>query len=146
MTIIPALSVTRPWPTFIASRLKPIENRTWTTSYRGPMWLHAANSWQGAALDFASQLGIEIGSWEKRDYPTGIVALVDLVDICDAHNSRPARGCECGPWAMIGQYHWRIGNVRPLPAPVPCKGALKLWAPPAEVLAAITALGVGVDA
>lgn len=129
MRRIPALSVGRPWPTFIVDGHKPVENRTWTTGYRGPMWLHASNAWNGAALDFAWQLDVEAQSWDKADYPTGILALVDLVDVCNAHLRRPAEGCLCGLWAAMGQYHWRVENVRPLPGPVPCKGSLGLWYP-----------------
>jgi len=45
----------------------------------------------------------------------------------------PDTGGMCSPWAVIGQYHWQLANVRPLAEPVPCKGALKLWCLPGDV-------------
>jgi hypothetical protein len=51
-----------------------------------------------------------------------VVAVVDLVGIC----TDSAR-CYCGPWAAIGQNHWRLENVRPLAEPVPARGAQGLW-------------------
>ena len=35
-----ALSVRQPWAELILTGRKTIELRTWTTSYRGPLWLH----------------------------------------------------------------------------------------------------------
>ena len=135
-----ALSVTRPWPTFMFRRdepVKTIENRTWFTPYRGPLLIHAARSWQGSALDFVWQkFGLTGLSWDQHDYPLGIVGLVDVVDVCAAE-IRPGRVCECGGWAAFGQYHWRIANPRPLVEPVPCKGSLGLWVPPADVMDAV---------
>lgn len=40
------------------------------------------------------------------------------------------------PWAF-GPWAWLLGDVRQLPAPVPCKGALGLWRVPADVEAAV---------
>jgi hypothetical protein len=36
-----ALSVRQPWARAIVTGLKPIENRTWQTNYRGPLLIHA---------------------------------------------------------------------------------------------------------
>ena len=37
-----------------------------------------------------------------------------------------------GDWAD-GRYAWRIGNVKQLPKPIPCRGFQKLWELPAEI-------------
>ena len=37
-----ALSIKQPWLAAILSGWKPVENRTWDTSYRGPLLLHAS--------------------------------------------------------------------------------------------------------
>jgi activating signal cointegrator 1 len=34
-----------------------------------------------------------------------------------------------------GRYAWVCTNVRPLPEPIPCRGALGLWDVPAEIAA-----------
>lgn len=131
----PVLSVARPWSTWLAAGIKDIENRTWTTNYRGPMWIHAAKSWNDDATDIAEQI---LGDWviedlrfsvRTDDHPTGILALVDLTGVCE--RGRDFRnGCaECGPWAAHGQYHMRIANPRPLTEPIPARGRLGLWRP-----------------
>ena len=139
----PVLSVTRPWSTWLASGIKPIENRTWATNYRSPLWIHAAKSWDDDAHDFAESIGgsltddqIMLLGWRgphPDEYPTGILALVDLASICYARDADLA--CTCGPWAIDDQYHWRITNPRPLTEPIPARGRLGLWWPDPDLQA-----------
>ena len=37
-----ALTIRQPWADLIMSGAKDVENRTWSTSYRGRLWIHAA--------------------------------------------------------------------------------------------------------
>ncbi len=142
-----ALSITRPWPELILRCGKSVENRTWKTSYRGPILLHAAQSWAVNARPFAEyvelalgrDLGVSAVARKASEHPTGIVGVADLVDVCSAEMA-PAHGrvadpgwpCSCGPWAMAAQHHWRLANVRRFAEPVPCRGALGLWTVPNE--------------
>jgi activating signal cointegrator 1 len=48
---------------------------------------------------------------------------------------------DCAP----GRYGWALADVRPLPEPLPCRGALGLWAVPAEVRARLIELTEGGD-
>lgn len=142
MSSLRALSITRPWSELILRHGKNIENRSWGTGHRGPLLVHGAKSWQGAAVDYAENLGIDGLSWQKADYPTGIVGLVDVVGLCSL--SVGGNPCDCGKWAAHGQCHWRLADPRPLPEPVPCNGALGLWTPTPDVMAAVLAQGVAV--
>lgn len=132
-----ALSITRPWTELILRHGKTVENRTWATLYRGPLLVHAAKSWQGNAVAYAGEIGVEI-SWDPADYPLGIVGLVDLVGICGTQIDHPKLVCDCGPWAAAGHYHWKLANPRPFGQPIACNGALHLWTPGAETAALIT--------
>lgn len=136
---IPALSITRPWSELILRHGKDVENRSWSTPHRGPLLIHGAKSWQGAAVGYAEELGIEGLPWSKADYPTGLLGLVDVVSVCDkATPGRILRDyCLCGPWAAHGQYHWRLANPRPFAEPIPCNGQLGLWRPPGNLLDAL---------
>lgn len=49
----------------------------------------------------------------------------------------PHHGVGCDPWAVRGQFHWELDDVRPLPDPVPCRGALGLWRLPEDVEKAV---------
>jgi hypothetical protein len=143
-----ALSITRPWPKLIIRCGKRVENRTWTTHHRGLLLLHAAQSWEPTALTLAAQaqwnlgedLGVDRLSRRDADHPTGIVAVAELVDVCGVTVGTDQGTCpQCGPWAFAGQYHWRLDQVRPLPEPIPCRGALGLWTPDPTVVEQVTA-------
>lgn len=137
MRRIPALSIWRPWTTLILSLGKDVENRGWTTSHRGPVWIHGAKAWQELDLDWVqNQAGIEPRLvWTPTDHPTGILGLVDLVGVCDTDIDLNRVTCDCGIWANPGQYHWRLANPRPLPEPVPHRGFQGLWYPTGDAAA-----------
>lgn len=39
-----ALSLRQPWAWLVAAGIKPVENRTWPTKFRGRFYIHAAKS------------------------------------------------------------------------------------------------------
>jgi hypothetical protein len=138
--IPPALSLHRPWSELILRCGKNIENRSWRTAYRGPLLIHSAKPWSGDALDFAQdvELALDRDLGVSRlprhdDAPTGIVGVVDLVDVCDVGVYPRLRGDQCGLWAMPDQYHWQLANPRPFAEPIPCPGRQQLWTPPADL-------------
>lgn len=152
-----SITVRPPWSWAISHGPKRIENRTWQRPCRGLLAIHAGKGWdedgedsllvQRAWLDAGHELRTLMP--KRAGIPMGaVVAVADLVDICGAQMRSFIPGdCLCGPWAMRGQYHWRLANVRPLAEPVPCRGALGLWTLPDEVEAAVMAqLGEQVSA
>lgn len=145
---IPALTLWRPWTTCFTALPEPVakrhENRSWGTSYRGPVFLHAGQRWDPHALRVARQIVQQSGlnldallSASQSDHPTGIVAVAELRDVCSGSRWSRSIRCGCGPWAAPGQRHWRFADVRVLPQPVPCRGGQQLWYPPADALAAV---------
>lgn len=139
------LSISRPWAGMIVHGSKPIENRSWGTGYRGRLLLHAAKSWDPGAFRFAAGFGGAHGmSHRNADHQTGIIAVATLVDVCSNTLFGPGettgRACDCGPWAIPGQLHWRLVDVTPLPEPVPCRGSLGLWTPPPQATATVREL------
>ena len=126
-----ALTIQQPWAWCIASGHKLIENRSWTTSYRGPLAIHAGKTVDKANVPMVTNLLVELGVLpdltaevpDRHLAVTGaVVAVVELVGIC----SDSAR-CYCGVWGAIGQHHWKLRNVRPLAEPLPTRGAQGLW-------------------
>lgn len=85
-----ALTLHQPWASLIALGVKTIETRSWSTSYRGPLAIHAAarkptdvmvGEWESS--DFGSA-GWEMRNPEGRgvDLPFGaIIATCELVDV-----------------------------------------------------------------
>jgi hypothetical protein len=130
---VKALSITRPWPALILPAGKDVENRTWPTGYRGPLWIHAAQFWDRHAIGWAEHRGLVLAravSTDPRDQPTGLVGLVELVDVTVHDRSR---------WAIGGMWHWSLRHPHLLALAVPCRGRLGLWELPDDAAAAVTA-------
>ena len=127
---IKCLSVRQPYASwlvnpkkFINAQIAPkrIENREWTTDYRGPLLIHASKAFEDDAIDHWLRRCPELGnavSLEKQDYPLGaIVGLVDLVDVVTSGSD---------PW-FCGSYGWVLANAMVFDTPVPWRGSLKLF-------------------
>ncbi|ANZ35293.1 hypothetical protein BBK82_03560 [Lentzea guizhouensis] len=132
------LTVRQPWAWAIAAGYKTIENRTWTTSHCGELGIHAGIRWDDDredavrfVRDTARALGHTLPHTMKDAWPLTssgyVLAVVDLVGICDVSLHRPDISCGCGPWAIPGQAHWRLESPRVLDKPLAAKGQLQLW-------------------
>ena len=117
------LSVRPAWAWSIIRGPKRIENRTWLTSYRGPLLIHASKS----------RLDIQQCRDLVRDLPPddalvfgaaiGIVDLVDIVPLADVRNDPFAEGPRC----------WILENPRPI-EPIPMNGRLMLFETPDHLI------------
>jgi len=105
-----AITIKQPYASLIMAGIKDVENRTWPTSHRGTLVIHAGKGIVREAMDEHGHL--------VAQYPAGaIIGTVELVDcVTDSASD----------WAMEGHYHWILANPRPC-APVPADGKLSLW-------------------
>ena len=146
-----ALTVQQPWAWAIFHG-KAIENRTQQWTYRGPLAIHAGLRWAGSGAD--SPLVQDV--YERADRIGGAIvgggrgvlgAFLGVVDLVDVH---PSAGC-CAPWGESAYVehggrerrqivHLVLENPRLLAEPIPCKGALGLWTPPADIAEQLAAL------
>lgn len=120
-----ALTIKQPWAQLIVRGLKPVENRTWSTNYRGPLLIHAAATDDRTPLrSIERQYGVSI----RRDllHRGVIVAVVELVDIVTDHPS---------PFFQ-GPYGWVLRNIRPLPS-MPMRGQMSIYDPPPHIRNAV---------
>jgi hypothetical protein len=135
-----ALSVRAPWWWFILHAGKDIENREWSTDFRGTIYLHASKWWslEAATEDTAAARtcyersgfktgGKEFTFRELRDLGGHIVGQVDVVD-CVAQSR--------SPW-FFGRYGFVLANPIAYANPVPCKGMLGFFTPPEDIQAAL---------
>lgn len=132
-----ALSLWQPWATAIAAGVKRIETRHWSTSYRGPLAIHAAKHWDSEQREFAS-IEHTLGRLPKRIPFGAIVAVCDLVDVrsTDELIHTEAVGTielNYGNYSP-GRFGWLLENVRALTEPVPFKGAQGLFTVPDALL------------
>jgi len=102
--------------------LKDVENRTWATSYRGPVLIHASQRPDAITPgEIERRFGVRPTGEQRLG---GVVGVADLVDCVRSHSSR---------WAAASHWHFVLRNPRPLPF-IKWKGALSLRAAPAELL------------
>lgn len=115
--LLRALSIRQPWAWLIIQGIKDIENRDWTTRFRGPVLIHA-----GKRLDDGFEDALD-WPWHDIERPDdfafgGIVGQAEIVDCVVASSSR---------W-FCGRYGFVIRNARPLPF-CPCRGMLGFFTP-----------------
>jgi hypothetical protein len=129
---VPALTLLNPWGHLIAHGGKNIENRTWSPPRSVKrLLIHAGKGWDAEAIPRAHTIP------QSSVATSAIVAVVEVVRVCDLSRWTTDLRCACNEWAAAGQNHWWLGSVRALPVPVPCSGRQRLWAPPLSVVAAV---------
>ena len=131
-----ALTLTQPWASLVMEGAKRYETRSWTTSYRGPLAIHAAKG--GADRAFTVEL-IRGGVLRTTSLlPLGSV--LGIVRLKDVHST------DHGPYwdwdrripltayteAELGDYSphrfaWELRVIEVFPEPIPARGALGLW-------------------
>lgn len=130
-----ALSLTQPWASLVAIGEKKIETRSWSSSYRGPLAIHAAKSFPIHAkelilMDIFRDPLRKAGIMDISDLPLGcVIATCTLMDIVQVQNEemKPPIPEWCYGDFSIGRYMWYLDNISILPKPIPAKGALSLW-------------------
>lgn len=64
------LTLTQPWATLVAIGAKRVETRSWRTSYRGPLIIHAAKTYKPEDQAFANQNPFVAEAFEQVGIPT----------------------------------------------------------------------------
>ena len=119
------LSIRQPYAWLIVRGIKPIENRTWTTRYRGPVLIHASCQWARMPIE---EIELVFGISIPRDplHRGGVIGMADLVDVVTASPMR----CFEGPYGFVFQ------RAREVPF-APWNGALGLRNAPSELMSLI---------
>tara|TARA_R100001086_G_scaffold14820_1_gene7345 strand:+ start:148 stop:597 length:450 start_codon:yes stop_codon:yes gene_type:complete len=124
------LSVRQPWAYLIVAGYKPVENRTWNTSYRGPLLIHASKAMEPDDFPVQRQWIKESGIMIPEDLPRG--AIVGSATLTDVHDwaSPPYTGFVPGqvkyspsPW-FEGPYGFEMADAVEFVEPIQCRGQL----------------------
>jgi len=120
-----ALTVYPHWAWAIIDGRKRFENRTWSTNYRGKLWIHASGVDRPIPEDAA-----HLFAGRPLAFVSGaIVGSVELVDVCPSGSP-----CVAGdPW-VSGPLVWVLANPRQLRRPLRVSGNTRLWHPPLSLL------------
>lgn len=110
---MPCISIQQPWPYAIFYLGKPIENRSWPTTFRGTILVHA-----GKTLD-KDGLGFLIESGHKFEFPLPTGGIVGSVEITDCVTKSTSE------W-FYGPYGFVLQNPQPFDL-IPYKGQLGIF-------------------
>jgi hypothetical protein len=111
-----ALSVRQPWAWLIAHGYKDVENRTWRTTFRGMLYVHAGRRIDHDGIEWCRAMFPDIEL--PTEYPTGgIVGSAEVVGCVDHSASA---------W-FVGPYGFVLSGAAPCRY-IPLAGRLGLFA------------------
>lgn len=152
-----ALSLDQPWASLVAAGLKTNETRCWSTSYRGPLLIHATVKWRRQEKEAMERLyayrevrdALYGEPWTGVDrwalacntrLPLGCaLAIVRLEDVIETttwieNTYRPQGGARslevaAGDYSP-GRFAWILRDLKRLEKPIPMKGGQRIWNAP----------------
>jgi len=130
-----AISLWQPWASLMALGLKKIETRSWGTSYRGPLAIHASKRLVIPPDPEFKQAIIDLGL-AYYEWPLGqVVGICDLYDCIQIGGERDRRGFAdsiigyeriFGDYSL-GRFIWVTKNMEKLAEPIKCVGRQGLF-------------------
>ena len=125
------LSLTEPCATLIKEKKKLIETRSWKTSYRGNLYIHASatkipKDWRENSefMSLVKDISLNYGN---------IICKCDLVDCIymteeyvEKMKKENHQEYICGKYE-VGRYAWILDNIEVLKEPIKTKGHLGIW-------------------
>lgn len=143
---VKAISLWQPWASLMAMGLKKNETRSWKTSYRGPLIIHAAKKVIGwPSLTIQGLFDDDI-AFQPCDLPRGcLLCKVEMVDCQEIGiYNIPFREIEkeLGDYTL-GRYMWKTENVNVFEKPIPYRGSQGIFDVPDDVIKNVIPKGLG---
>lgn len=102
-------------------QIKDIENRKWSTKFRGPVLVHAALTLKPNDYEVARKLAATLGVTLPMPADLQRGGIIGQFTITDCISESPS------PW-FFGRYGFVVANATPLPFQ-PCRGMLSFFTP-----------------
>lgn len=120
-----ALTIKQPWASLIVDGYKCYEFRSWKTSYRGKILIHAGKNLEKKMLERFScyNLKYELGAI------VGEADLVDCILVDEQFNNelRKINAIVYGRSDNVETYAWKLENIKKYDKPICMNGKLGLW-------------------
>ena len=159
-----AISVRQPWAYLILQRGKNVENRTWSTDYRGPLLIHAGRQWAshvpgssrqrdvvsavrvgGKLIEWPDNLargGGKLIEWPDNLARGAIVGMVELLGCVpanlgmagDRQLQKLVDQVKRSAWAEAGMVHWLLSAPRAFAEPILYRGKQGIFEVPDELV------------
>ncbi len=113
------LSIQQPWAWLIVNGYKDIENRTWRTPYRGPLYIHAGRKFDEDAIAFIAHQFPHIQLPARADFKFGGIIGKATLRACTSGDN-PSK------WARPCCWHWKLTDAEPITFE-PMRGRLGLF-------------------
>jgi hypothetical protein len=128
-----ALSVLQPWATLIALGIKRIETRSWHTSYRGRLAIHASAGRPPSFFDlchgepFRTMLLRSPWTRPPRGVILGTALLRDCVRVEELNLDQLSETERSFGNFAPGRWAWLLADAQPLEQLIPLRGRLGLF-------------------
>lgn len=124
------ISLTEPFATLIKEKKKRIETRSWKTSYRGKLYIHASST----RVPKEWKENKELMNLVQEELTFGKIIckcnLVDCIEMTeewiDKIKKEQPEEYVCGIYEK-GRYAWVLEKIEPLEEPITVKGHLGIW-------------------
>ena len=117
-----AISIKQPWASLIVNGYKDIENRSWRTSYRGKILIHASSKPVIGGMSNLNKLQYNAIPADCSFNSSLYSAIIGSVEIVDCVKNDPS------VWAEKGVWNWKLKNPVLFKNPIlHVKGKLNLW-------------------
>lgn len=152
-----AITLTPPRGTLITLGQKKIETRSWRTDYRGPLAIHQGSNLKPIGgrrgleeicgtqpfFDALYPIVLNHDRYCDRNLIADALPMGKIVAVCELRHIVPTGSIHQHTlidWPLTdqertfgdfapGRYAWLLADIRALPEPIVCKGALGLWEP-----------------
>ncbi len=115
------LTLHQPFAWAVIHAGKDVENRSWKTKHRGPLYIHAGKHFDPMAYHMLKEEFPHVQWPAQSEFRhMGLIGYVFLAG-CPA-----TRDTSTSPWAIPGFYHWALKNPVAIPFE-PCRGAQQIW-------------------
>lgn len=129
-----ALSIKQPWAYLIAAGIKDVENRSWSTNYRGRIYIHASKSKTDMCKEVIAYILRRLsGKWGGEfmlEYPRlyfgGIIGEVDIVACVSPREYETYTRIKPSSW-FEGPYGFVLANAVMYDEPIPYRGQQGLF-------------------
>lgn len=124
------LSIKEPWATLIASKQKYIETRSWKTSYRGELYIHASKKLINKKDEKIQEL-LKLLPTQEMNYGKIICKceLVDCIYMDEKFINEIKQNKQeyiCG-YYQVGRYAWILEKMEVIQPKIDAKGKLNIW-------------------
>ena len=125
------LSLTEPYATLIKEGKKKIETRSWKTSYRGELYIHASSTHIPSVsknnkelMDLVKGSSLNFGNIICKCKLVNCIEMTkEYVEDIEKNNYQEYI---CGGYKE-GRYAWILENIQALDKPIKAKGHLSIW-------------------